>query len=340
MLEGTSAVLCPADDSGRTVTAVPARTFSIVDPTAGVEETATVTVVAVHDQAGSPSVSLVIPVFNEEFFIRRCLLAAIHQTVPALQIIVVDNGSTDRTSDVVSALQHEFPHSGLVLLNQDAERGIVPTRSHGFSEASGDVLGRIDADSIVSPDWVEHVQQAFRITSVAAVTGPVQYYDMPLRRWGSKVDDVARRLFMKLASGRCPFLFGSNMAIRSSAWDKIKDQTCRDESDELHEDIDLSVHLSENGLKVVYLSGMRAGISARRLNDSPKRFRHYVGRFDRTYRAHQVRGYTLRIPAMALLFFYLPLKLIHALYASNHGKSAHITTEDRGTRSHTDLLSY
>jgi len=60
--------------------------------------------VSVHGQVGMPSVSLVIPAFNEETVIRRCLLAAIHQTVAAEQIILVDNGSTGDTSAVVGRM--------------------------------------------------------------------------------------------------------------------------------------------------------------------------------------------------------------------------------------------
>ncbi len=276
--------------------------------------------VSVHDQqAGLPSVSLVIPAFDEEAVIRRCLLAAIHQTVAAEQIIVVDNGSTDGTGAVVGRMQQEHPHSGIVLLRQNAEQGITPTRDFGFSGAVGEVLGRIDADSLLEPDWVEQVQQAFMDPDIAAVTGPVVYYDMPLHRLGLKADDAARKLVMKLASGRYPFLFGSNMAVRRSAWEHIRSQTCRDESDEMHEDIDLSLHLSDNGLRIAYLPTMVAGVSARRLEDSPGCYRYYVDRFERTYRAHHINERALKVPAMILRSIYLPLKLLRTVHVASAG---------------------
>ncbi|MBG6184914.1 cellulose synthase/poly-beta-1,6-N-acetylglucosamine synthase-like glycosyltransferase [Arthrobacter sp. CAN_A214] len=274
---------------------------------------------SVHGQASLLSVSLVIPAFNEETVIKRCLLAAIYQTVAAEQIIVVDNGSTDGTSAVVGRMQQEHPHSGIVLLRQDAEQGITPTRDFGFSAAVGEVLGRIDADSRVEPDWVEQVQQAFMDPDIAAVTGPVIYYDMPLHRLGLKADDAARKLVMKLASGRYPFLFGSNMAVRRSAWEHIRFQTCRDESDEMHEDIDLSLHLSDNGLRIAYLPTMVAGVSARRLEDSPGCYRYYVDRFERTYRAHHVNGWALKVPAIIFRSIYLPLKLLRTMRVARAG---------------------
>ncbi|MHA7263798.1 glycosyltransferase family 2 protein [Arthrobacter sp. TMN-37] len=271
---------------------------------------------SVDDHAGLPNVSLVIPAFNEEAVIRRCLLAAIHQTVAAEQIIVVDNGSTDGTGAVVARVQEEHPGTGIVLLQQNVEQGIIPTRDFGFQAAVSEVLGRIDADSLLQPDWVEQVQQAFMDPGIAAVTGPVIYYDMPWRRLGLKADNAVRKLVMRWASPRYPFLFGSNMAVRRTAWELIRSQTCRDASDEMHEDIDLSLHLSDNGLGIAYLSTMVAGVSARRLEDSPGCYRRYVDRFDRTYRAHQVNGWALKVPSMIFRSIYLPLKLLRTMYAA------------------------
>jgi len=77
----------------------------------------------------------------------------------------------------------------------------------------GEVLGRIDADSLLEPNWVEQVQQAFIDPNIAAVTGSVIYYDMPWSRFGLKADNAVRKLVMKWASPRYPFLFGSNMAV-------------------------------------------------------------------------------------------------------------------------------
>ncbi|WP_258062760.1 glycosyltransferase family 2 protein [Arthrobacter sp. B0490] len=273
--------------------------------------------VSANGQPGLPGVSLVIPAFNEEAVIRRCLLAAIHQTVPAKQIIVVDNGSTDGTGAVVAQVQEEHPGAGIVLLQQNAEQGIIPTRDFGFQQAGGEVLGRIDADSLVEPDWVEQVQQAFLNPGVAAVTGPVIYYDMPWRRLGLKADNAVRKLVMRWASPRYPFLFGSNMAVRRSAWEQIRSHTCPDASDEMHEDIDLSLHLSDHGLRIAYLSTMVAGVSARRLEDPPECYRYYVDRFDRTYRAHQVHGWALKVPAMIFRTTYLPLKLLRTMSSAD-----------------------
>ncbi len=264
-----------------------------------------------------PSVSIVIPAFNEESVIRQCLIAAVYQSVPADEIIVVDNKSKDRTAKIVRQMQLEYPESPIILLSQHKEQGLIPTRNFGLDHARSDILGRIDADSVLEPDWVEQVQKAFKDPSVQAATGPVVYYDMPMRRFGLKADDKMRQLMLKLAKHQYHFLFGSNMAMRRSAWETIREETCRDEKDEMHEDIDLSLHLADHELKVQYWPQMVSGMSARRLEDSPRDYRYYVTRFDRTYKAHNVKKMALKAPMVVFFSVYFPAKLLRAIHTVN-----------------------
>jgi glycosyltransferase involved in cell wall biosynthesis len=254
-----------------------------------------------------PTVSIVIPAFNEESTIRACIVAALEQTEPADEILVVDNRSLDRTVAIVEALQVEYPEAPLRLLAQNDEQGLVPTRNFGLDQALGEVIGRIDADSVLEPDWVEQVREIFLDDEVDAATGPMIYYDMPLRRFGARADDTLRRGMLKLARDY-HFVFGSNMALRASAWRDIREHVCRDEADEMHEDIDLSIHLAQRGHRVAYGSGMVAGMSARRLDDGPRDYLHYVRRFDRTYDAHGITNPALRAPMVVFSAIYPVLK--------------------------------
>lgn len=256
-----------------------------------------------------PSVSIVIPAYNEEETIRACVLAALHQTFPADEIIVVDNKSTDGTASIIHGLQATFPEAPIIYLQQNALQGLIPTRNFGLDHATSDVIGRIDADSVLEPTWVEAVKKAFEAPEVAACTGPVIYYDMPLRRFGHKADDALRRALIKVTS-EFHLLFGSNMAIRASAWRAIRDEACLDPEDELHEDIDLSLHLHANDLRIAYSSEMVTGMSARRLDDSPVEFYNYVMRFERTYQKHNIRKLSVRAPMAIFLSAYPALKVM------------------------------
>lgn len=259
-----------------------------------------------------PSVAIVIPAYNEEETIARCLETCIAQTSLADEIIVVDNNSTDDTAKIVKRIQKEHPEQVIRLLTE-ATQGIIPTRNHGFNQAKSDVLGRIDADSIISPTWVEALRNCFSNEDVAAATGPVQYYDMPLQDLGFRVDEKIRNTLHKMAKDH-RFLFGSNMAIRRTVWKKIGSLTSLDPNDELHEDIDLALVLFENNYEVVYDPRMIGGMSARRIEDSPRKFYHYVMRFERTFQVHHVRSATARIPILIYLLTYFPIRTVRKFY--------------------------
>jgi glycosyltransferase involved in cell wall biosynthesis len=259
-----------------------------------------------------PSVAIIIPAYNEEETIARCLESCLDQTSPADEIIVVNNNSTDDTVGIVKKFQRNYPNHGIRLLNEPVQ-GIIAARNHGLDKAKSDVLGRIDSDSTIAPTWVEAVRETFCDTGIAAATGPVQYYDMPLVDLGLKVDEKIRNTLHKMAKDH-RFLFGSNMAIRKSAWQQVGPLTSLDPNDQLHEDIDLALTLFENGYEVIYDAKMIGAMSARRLEDSPRRFYHYVMRFERTFKAHNVRSATARIPILIYLLTYFPIRTLRKFY--------------------------
>jgi len=265
--------------------------------------------------ASAPSVSIIIPAYNEETTIGRALAAALDQTVPAFEIIVVDNRSTDATAAVVARIAAAHPDRGIRLIDQHDVQGLIPTRNAGFAAARGDILGRIDADSIIDRGWVESVGSALMTSDAGAVTGPVSYYDLPLSRASQRGDDLVRRA-LRGVGRKYPFLYGSNMAIRATAWSAIQHDACLDPDDLLHEDIDLAVHLYEAGIVAAYDSSMIAGVSARRMDTSPASFRDYTRRFDRTYSEHNISHWYLGLPQLLLRGLYWPVHYGRAIFAS------------------------
>lgn len=232
------------------------------------------------------SVSLVIPAWNEEERIADCLTCATRQTVAAKEILVVNNNSTDDTEKIVKRFMAQNPNCNVKILNQQARQGLIPTRDYGFAHASGDIFGRIDADCMMSPHWVEVVTASFaHDRSVMGLTGPVTYYDMPAKFVSFMGDNEIRKRVYKADGGKV-LLFGSNMALRASAWNAIKNQVCEDRGDTIHEDIDISLHLISNGLKTAYNPKMVVGMSARRMDTSLSDFLTYMRRFKNTFESH------------------------------------------------------
>lgn len=227
-----------------------------------------------------------IPAWNEEERIYDCLLNATRQTMTPHEVIVVDNRSTDGTANAVRRFMDDHPDAPVRLLEQNDEQGLIPTRNYGLDHATGDVLGRVDADCMLKPDWVEVVAGIFEEDPQAmAATGPVVYYDMPAKRVGLHGDDKVRRHSYRVDDDQV-LLYGSNMALRATAWRAVRGEVCRDEEDVMHEDIDVSLHLLSRDMKTVYSRRMVCGISARRMDTSFASFRNYMNRFKNTFQAH------------------------------------------------------
>jgi hypothetical protein len=85
----------------------------------------------------APRVSIIIPAYNEETAIEQCRLAAGTETVPAWEILVVDNRSTYWAAQIVRRVAADHPGSPIRLLERSAARGLVPTGNLGFAPGHG-----------------------------------------------------------------------------------------------------------------------------------------------------------------------------------------------------------
>ena len=243
-------------------------------------------------------ISVVVPVYNEADYIVPCLNALLAQTIAPDEIIVVDNNSTDATCRLVARFGEQ------VRLLHEPRQGLFYSRECGLDAATGEVVGRIDADTIVGPDWVATLHREFADAAVVGASGPASWSDMPCPRVSLLLDRAIRRM----VSGRsrdARFLYGANMAVRRSAWRQVRREVCN--NPRLHEDLDLSHHLREHGGRLVQTLGMAAGVSARRMNARPKDFIEYMRMGPRTYRWHGRKDAWRIMSAMALLLLSNPL---------------------------------
>jgi glycosyltransferase involved in cell wall biosynthesis len=97
-----------------------------------------------------PLVSILMPAFNAERWIRDALDSALAQTWPRREIVVVDDGSTDGTADIVTSYRRE----GVRLIRQ-ANRGQSAAQNAAIAAAQGDLIQFLDADDVLSPEKIE-----------------------------------------------------------------------------------------------------------------------------------------------------------------------------------------
>lgn len=250
-------------------------------------------------------VSIVIPVYNEAAYLPACLEAIARQTVRPYEVIVVDNNSTDATA----AIAGRYP---FVLLLQEPRQGVVYARDRGFNAARGEIIGRIDADTIVSPDWVQSLIAIMADPAVGAVTGRAMYYDMALSALLNRIDLGIRRYLAAVLRNEVA-LQGANMAVRRSVWQAVRADMCH--ASGMHEDFDLTVHASRRGYKVVFDELLVASLAYRQAEASFAEFARYVRLSPKTYALHGLSSHRYMYPVVWLaLLGYLPLKLLHRGY--------------------------
>lgn len=126
--------------------------------------------------------SIIVAAYNEEQYIRKCLDSLIKQSMSTgLEIIVVDDGSTDDTAKICDAYAKKYP--GRLKAFHEANAGQGPARNFGISKSTGDYIGFVDADDWVSNNMFEEMYQtAVKNNSDMVVCDVNKIYDWENRQ--------------------------------------------------------------------------------------------------------------------------------------------------------------
>lgn len=210
-------------------------------------------------------VTVVIPVLDDAALLDRCLTALSRQTLRPAEVVVVDDGSADDSTQV--ARRH-----GATVVREEV-RAIAAAASRGYDAASCPLIARLDADCEPGPAWLlRAVTILRRHPDAAAVTGFATLAGLPrpLGRIGGRLYLGAYYLAAGAALGHPP-VFGSDFVMQRDAWRRISGEVHR-EDDLLHDDLDLSVHLRAAG-RILLRPGLTMAISARPFTEGGWRLR-------------------------------------------------------------------
>lgn len=108
-----------------------------------------------------PKVSVIIPVYNVEPFLVRCLDSVVGQTLRDIEIICVDDGSPDRSIDILNRYAAE--DARIRVISQE-NRGLGGARNRGFDAATGEFVLYVDSDDWIDPAYCERLYEAARET--------------------------------------------------------------------------------------------------------------------------------------------------------------------------------
>jgi len=125
----------------------------------------------------APTVSLIIPCYNEEDSIERTILHALDQRYPEdrYEVIVADDGSTDRSQEVLEILARRFAQLKHVTLTKNVGKRRAMAAAYGLS--SGEIVAFCDSDSFLQPDAIEKLVIPFEDAKIGAVCGHCEVHN-------------------------------------------------------------------------------------------------------------------------------------------------------------------
>ena len=157
----------------------------------------------------SERITLYVPCYNAELHIASCLEGVLKQTRPPDEILVIDDGSRDRTVQIAS----QYP---VKILRHEQNSGLAAARNTAFRNARHELVAALDADCVADPSWLELLVSHFSDEKLAGVNGRLE------EAVQTSVADRWRKTHMAQHWGAAPvrnprFLFGADTVYRKAA---------------------------------------------------------------------------------------------------------------------------
>ena len=96
------------------------------------------------------TVSVIVPIFNVDIYLRKCLDSLVAQSLEGLEVILVNDGSTDYSADIAQEYVNKYPERFVYV--EEANSGLSAARNYGFSFSKGEYIAYVDSDDYVAPD--------------------------------------------------------------------------------------------------------------------------------------------------------------------------------------------
>lgn len=99
-------------------------------------------------------VSIIVPIYNSEKYLKKCLTSLINQTLKEIEIILIDDGSTDKSLDIISKFAYKYDN---IIYISKKNAGIGASRNYGVKKAKGKYVAFIDSDDYISKNFAEEM---------------------------------------------------------------------------------------------------------------------------------------------------------------------------------------
>ncbi len=213
-----------------------------------------------------PLISVVIPVYNVEKYLEACMESVTAQTYENLQIILVDDGTKDRSDRICDAWAER---DGRVQVIHQQNRGLSGARNTGIEAAEGEYILFVDSDDVISPHLCQTLLDALGEGDIA-ICDPVHVF--PGKDWEYTLSD--RVVAMDPTDAICTMWYQTGFL--PSAWGKLYRrslwQTRRFTEGRLFEDIDIMHELLYAAKTVAYTPACLYGYLHREDSITTKKF--------------------------------------------------------------------
>lgn len=190
------------------------------------------------------AVDLVVNVYNEAAHIAEFLDSLEAQTYPHFRLILVDDGSTDRTIEIAEAYQNQLSME-IVRLSHLGLRG---ARAEGVKRVTGGIFIIFDADQVIEARAIEHMVAAFADPHVAAVTGHKLAKGESWSARGNRIVSLAAYRTLKHKDSTSEHMSGGCFACRTEVIKALGGFVAQDE---FAEDAEITWRLHDQGWKVI-----------------------------------------------------------------------------------------
>ena len=111
-------------------------------------------------------VSIIIPAYNVEKYIEKCLSSILEQTYTNIEVVVVDDGSTDKTGQLIDSVTQQDSRVHVI---HKKNAGVSAARNSGIEMSTGEYLVFVDGDDCIAHDYVEYMLSLIENTGVFSI---------------------------------------------------------------------------------------------------------------------------------------------------------------------------
>ena len=104
-----------------------------------------------------PKVSIIVPIYNVEMYIEKCLETLVNQTLKDIEIILVNDGSKDSSAEIAKKYLEKYPEKIIYLEKENG--GLSDSRNYGLPHAKGEYIAFLDSDDYVEENMYEEMYE-------------------------------------------------------------------------------------------------------------------------------------------------------------------------------------